>query len=400
MNVLLLSMPDSFEHMPTVAIRMPNGALASLAGNVDPHHRVAIADLVLAQSTRHADDRAADPGAPAGRRRPLGHDVPARHRVQDRAARADASRRDAESSSAATIPASRPEAYERAPATSTSSFAARASRRCASCCARWRAARACESIGGLSYRTPAGPGPGKPTASSTIPMRPIAASGSIDLRLPNRAARVLERLHAARPSGRRRRDVARLHLRLQLLLDHRDARPQLPPLSDRARAGRHRRRARARRARDLPGRRQHHARYPPVRVAVPGDHRQRLQRRRLHRAGDDGAARAARRHARAADAAGRIPLRVSRHREHARRRPGVSQGARQERAPRKRPHGRQRHDRGDRASASPRACSSSAASSSAIRTTRASRSRRISHSPGDTSTGRTSSIRRRIRGRR
>jgi len=49
-NVLLLSMPDSFEHMPAVAIRMPNGALASLAGNIDPHHRVAIADLILAQS--------------------------------------------------------------------------------------------------------------------------------------------------------------------------------------------------------------------------------------------------------------------------------------------------------------------------------------------------------------
>jgi radical SAM superfamily enzyme YgiQ (UPF0313 family) len=49
MNVLLLSMPDSFEHMAPVAIRMPNGALASLAGNVDPHHRVAIADLILAQ---------------------------------------------------------------------------------------------------------------------------------------------------------------------------------------------------------------------------------------------------------------------------------------------------------------------------------------------------------------
>jgi len=43
-------MPDSFEHMPTVAIRMPNGALASLAGNIDPHHQVAIADLVLVQS--------------------------------------------------------------------------------------------------------------------------------------------------------------------------------------------------------------------------------------------------------------------------------------------------------------------------------------------------------------
>jgi radical SAM superfamily enzyme YgiQ (UPF0313 family) len=49
MNILLLSMPDSFEHMPTVAIRMPNGALTSLAGNIDPHHRVAVADLVLVQ---------------------------------------------------------------------------------------------------------------------------------------------------------------------------------------------------------------------------------------------------------------------------------------------------------------------------------------------------------------
>ena len=57
-NVLLLSMPDSFEHTPTLTIRMPNGALASLAGNVDPHHRVAVADLVLAQSSvRHTIER-------------------------------------------------------------------------------------------------------------------------------------------------------------------------------------------------------------------------------------------------------------------------------------------------------------------------------------------------------
>jgi len=49
MNVLLLSMPDSFEHMPSLAIRMPNGALTSLAANVDPHHHVAVADLILAQ---------------------------------------------------------------------------------------------------------------------------------------------------------------------------------------------------------------------------------------------------------------------------------------------------------------------------------------------------------------
>jgi radical SAM superfamily enzyme YgiQ (UPF0313 family) len=49
MKILLLSMPDSFEHMPTVAVRMPNGGLSSIAGNVDAHHQVAIADLVLVQ---------------------------------------------------------------------------------------------------------------------------------------------------------------------------------------------------------------------------------------------------------------------------------------------------------------------------------------------------------------
>jgi anaerobic magnesium-protoporphyrin IX monomethyl ester cyclase len=49
MNVLLLSMPDSFEHMPELVIRMPNGALTSLAGNLDPHHKVAVADLILVQ---------------------------------------------------------------------------------------------------------------------------------------------------------------------------------------------------------------------------------------------------------------------------------------------------------------------------------------------------------------
>ena len=47
MNILLLSMPDYFEHMPPIAVRMPNGALTSLAGNVDSHHQVAVADLIL-----------------------------------------------------------------------------------------------------------------------------------------------------------------------------------------------------------------------------------------------------------------------------------------------------------------------------------------------------------------
>src|SRR5205823_5330039 len=42
-------MPDSFEHMPPIAVRMPNGALTSLAGNVDPQHTVTIGDLILVQ---------------------------------------------------------------------------------------------------------------------------------------------------------------------------------------------------------------------------------------------------------------------------------------------------------------------------------------------------------------
>jgi anaerobic magnesium-protoporphyrin IX monomethyl ester cyclase len=49
MKILLLSMPDSFEHMPEPVVRMPNGALISLAGNIDPHHIVAVADLILVQ---------------------------------------------------------------------------------------------------------------------------------------------------------------------------------------------------------------------------------------------------------------------------------------------------------------------------------------------------------------
>jgi anaerobic magnesium-protoporphyrin IX monomethyl ester cyclase len=58
MTILLLSMPDSFEHTASVTMRMPNGALASLAGNVDRHHRVAVADLVLVQrSVRETIER-------------------------------------------------------------------------------------------------------------------------------------------------------------------------------------------------------------------------------------------------------------------------------------------------------------------------------------------------------
>jgi len=51
MRVLLLSMPDSFEHTPALSMRMPNGALASLAGNAGRQHQVSIADLILVQDS-------------------------------------------------------------------------------------------------------------------------------------------------------------------------------------------------------------------------------------------------------------------------------------------------------------------------------------------------------------
>ena len=51
MRILLLSMPDSFEHTPALTMRMPNGALGSIAGNVGPGHSAAIADLILVQQS-------------------------------------------------------------------------------------------------------------------------------------------------------------------------------------------------------------------------------------------------------------------------------------------------------------------------------------------------------------
>jgi anaerobic magnesium-protoporphyrin IX monomethyl ester cyclase len=48
---MLLSMPDSFEHTPALTMRMPNGALASLAGNIGAEHDVAVADLILVQQS-------------------------------------------------------------------------------------------------------------------------------------------------------------------------------------------------------------------------------------------------------------------------------------------------------------------------------------------------------------
>ena len=112
MNVLLLSMPDSFEHMPPVAIRMPNGALASLAGNVDPHHRVAIADLILAPPDVSEHRRAAGARAAARRRRPVGDDVSARDRAAASRGSCDALRPDVRIVVGGYDPSLAPEAYE------------------------------------------------------------------------------------------------------------------------------------------------------------------------------------------------------------------------------------------------------------------------------------------------
>ena len=166
------------------------------------------------------------------------------------------------------------------------------------------------------------------------------------------AARVLERLHLPGPADRHRRDLARLHLRLQLLLDHRDARPQLPHLR-RRRASSPTSPMRARRgARAIfivdDNITLNVARFEALCRAIIDAG---LQRHPLPRAGDDLVDRQPRRDAGAADAARRLPLRVPRHRERARRGPRVPARVGEERAARGRTPRRQRDAARDRAAA-------------------------------------------------
>ena len=266
MNVLLLSMPDSFEHMAPVAVRMPNGALTSLAGNVDPQHRVAVADLILVQGrvtatvdrllAEHQPDvvglsvmtfqrrtalrlierirRAAARGA--DRRRRL-RSEPRAGRLTDVRRRLHRPRRRRDHV---------PRAAARARAEAAASTASPAS--------------ATATASGFRH-----------TAD-----RPVSSLDETAIAPAARATPACSRrLHAARPAGRRHRDLARLHLRLQLLLDHRDARPQLPHLRLRPRPRRHPRLPRPRRPGALHRRRQHHARREALRGALPGDHRRR-----------------------------------------------------------------------------------------------------------------------------
>ena len=181
MNVLLLSMPDSFEHMPAIAVRMPNGALASLAGNVDRHHRVAVGDLILVQShVRETVERL------VGELQPdlVGLSVMTFQRVTAlRIARIVRSiRPSARIVVGGYDPSLAPHAYERS---HDVEFIVRGEgeETLRELLRALETQSGFEAIAGLSYRTPEG------WVSNAI--RPVAKVASSPPRLPNRGARVL-----------------------------------------------------------------------------------------------------------------------------------------------------------------------------------------------------------------
>ena len=311
MNVLLLSMPDSFEHMPPVAIRMPNGALASLAGNVDPHHRVAIADLILVQgqvgptiarlmqelqpdvvglsvmtfqrATAH-EDRAADAAAAAGRR------------ASSPAATIRASRRTPTSRATAIDFLVRGEGEHHVPRAAARARIRRRRRR--------------------ADRRPVVPDAA--AGSSTTRIAPVARSKSADLALPNRGARVLggytllgRQVDVVETSRGCTYDCSFCSI-IEMRGRNFHPYPIERVLADIADARRHGARAiflvDDNITLDV-------RRFEALCQAIIDSG---LRRHRLRRAGDDVAARRARRAARAADAARRLPLRLPRHREHPR----------------------------------------------------------------------------------
>ena len=183
MNILLLSMPDSFEHMPVVAVRMPNGGLSSLAGNLDQHHRVAVADLILAQrSVRTTVEKLVAEWEP----QVLGLSVMT---FQRRTAfkiiqLVRALRPDIRVVVGGYDPSLAPDPYMAAG--TGVDFIVRGEGE-VTFCELIRAlenGRAFESIGGLTYREPAGDW-------RHNPQRPVHGLDDGDIRLPKRSARVL-----------------------------------------------------------------------------------------------------------------------------------------------------------------------------------------------------------------
>ena len=179
MNVLLLSMPDSFEHMAPIAVRMPNGALTSIAGNVDPHHRVAVADLILVQGrvtatvdrllAEHQPDVVGLSVMTFQRRTAL--------RLIERIRRL---RPTASIVVGGYDPSLAADAYS---PPSTSSSAAKARSRSASCCARSSGAAASAGIAGLGYRDGG--------VFRHNPDRPVSSLDEAAIAPPRRDTRVL-----------------------------------------------------------------------------------------------------------------------------------------------------------------------------------------------------------------
>jgi radical SAM superfamily enzyme YgiQ (UPF0313 family) len=213
-------MPDSFEHMPPIGIRMPNGALTSLAGNVDPHHGVAVADLILVQ------DRVRRTVCQlVGDLKPdvVGLSVMTFQRgtAKKVIALVRSLRPRARIVVGGYDPSLAPEAYA-----ASSACGADVIVRGEGEVTFRDLVRSIEAggdfagIAGLTYRD--GDGPARESVARRRAARTEAGRA--------RAAR----LHAPRPAGGRRRDLAWLHVRLQFLLDRCDARPELPHLRVRA----------------------------------------------------------------------------------------------------------------------------------------------------------------------
>ena len=393
MRILLLSMPDAFEHTAAISMRFPNGALGSLAGNVDAHHEVACADLILAQG---------DVGGTVARliaeRQPdvVGLSIMTfqRRTAQRVAALCRALRPGIRLVVGGYDPSLAPAVYEDPAWDVDAVVRGEGDITFRELVRRYETGVEPADVAGLAYRT------------ASWPRAYPAAAGQCAQRRRRAAAEAHGAgplgLHLRRPAGGRGGDLARLHLRLQLLLDHRDARPQLPRVADRAGRRRHRRRRGPRRAGGVPRRRQHHPRPPPLRAAVRGDRRRPPAEGRVPGAGDDLVDRRRRRPPGAADEARRVPLRVPRRGERPRRRPAGDERGGQERAARRRRHRRPRQRLGGR--------DRGAAPRRPLRGRRPHRrqptrhprriSRPTSPLPSATSTGPTSSTRRRTRARR
>ena len=161
--------------------------------------------------------------APARAGRPVGDDVPAQHGATDHLARSSRSSPTCASPSAATTRRWRPR-RGRIPSLGVD-FIVRGEGDLTfrELLRALEDRRPLSSVAGLWFRTADG--------FQRNPPRPVDDAGATArCGLPRRAGARAVRLHDDGPADRRRRDLARLHVRLQLLLDHRDARAQLPSL--------------------------------------------------------------------------------------------------------------------------------------------------------------------------